>query len=422
MSNLQASNDSFKYDDLKHAVETIDREIETLEILKNNLDENLSKALDLLQNTKGRVIVTGMGKSGHIARKMAATFASTGTVSFFVHPAEASHGDLGMISDDDVIIAISYSGESKELSDILIYAKRHNIPLIAITRNPQSALGKNSSLVLKLPDNGEACPLGLAPTSSTTATIVLGDVLAVDLMERRGFSATDFRQRHPGGKLGAILCKVSDIMHKGDDVPLLKEDAIMQDALLVMSEKMLGCVGIVDNDGHLSGIITDGDLRRWMSPSIITEKVSKVMTKNPKVIGVKNSAEPVYLMERYASAVNNDDFIIFNGSDEQFLGGRLMGANAGIGGTYGCMPELFVELDRLINNNEIEKAKSLQFKINECIFDLLSCKSLYGVAKQVMSIRFGIECGNPRSPFLPVKREDAQPIADKINKYVSEIK
>lgn len=285
MSNLQASNDSFKYDDLKHAVETIDREIETLEILKNNLDGNLSKALDLLQNTKGRVIVTGMGKSGHIARKMAATFASTGTVSFFVHPAEASHGDLGMISDDDVIIAISYSGESKELSDILIYAKRHNIPLIAITRNPQSTLGKNSSLVLKLPDNGEACPLGLAPTSSTTATIVLGDVLAVDLMERRGFSATDFRQRHPGGKLGAILCKVSDIMHKGDDVPLLKEDAIMQDALLVMSEKMLGCVGIVDNDGHLSGIITDGDLRRWMSPSIITEKVSKVMTKNPKVIG-----------------------------------------------------------------------------------------------------------------------------------------
>ena len=154
-----------------------------------------------------------------------------------------------------------------------------------------------------------------------------------------------------------------------------------------------------------------------LSPKLLAE-----MAKNPKVIGVKNSAEPVYLMERYASAVNNDDFIIFNGSDEQFLGGRLMGANAGIGGTYGCMPELFVELDRLINNNEIEKAKSLQFKINECIFDLLSCKSLYGVAKQVMSIRFGIECGNPRSPFLPVKREDAQPIADKINKYVSEIK
>lgn len=288
MSNLQASNDSFKYDDLKHAVETIDQEIETLEILKNSLDNNLSKALDLLQNTKGRVIVTGMGKSGHIARKMAATFASTGTVAFFVHPAEASHGDLGMISDDDVIIAISYSGESKELSDILVYAKRRNIPLIAITRNPESALGKNASLVLKLPDNGEACPLGLAPTSSTTATIVLGDVLAVDLMERRGFSATDFRQRHPGGKLGAILCKVSDVMHKGDEMPLLKDDALMRDALLVMSEKMLGCVGIVNESGELIGIITDGDLRRWMlpdmSPNLIMEKVSSVMTKNPKVI------------------------------------------------------------------------------------------------------------------------------------------
>ena len=288
MSNLQISNDSLQYEDLKHAVETINQEIETLEILKNSLDGNLSKALDLLQDCKGRVIVTGMGKSGHIARKMAATFASTGTVAFFVHPAEASHGDLGMISDDDVVIAISYSGESKELSDILIYAKRHNIPLIAITKNPESALGKNSTLVLRLPDNGEACPLGLAPTSSTTATIVLGDVLAVDLMERRGFSATDFRQRHPGGKLGAILCKVADVMHKGNEMPLLDENALMRDALLVMSEKMLGCVGIINDRGELTGIITDGDLRRWMSrdksPDLILEKVTSVMTKNPKTI------------------------------------------------------------------------------------------------------------------------------------------
>ena len=282
--NTNKSHDILQYDDLKHATETIDREIETLEILKNSLDSNLSKALDLLQNTKGRVIVTGMGKSGHIARKMAATFASTGTVSFFVHPGEASHGDLGMIADDDVIIAISYSGESKELSDILMYAKRRNIPLIAITRNPESALGKNSTLVLKLPDNGEACPLGLAPTSSTTATIVLGDVLAVDLMERRGFSAADFRQRHPGGKLGAILCRVADIMHKGDEMPLIKENASMQEALLVMTEKMLGCVGIVDGQGKLQGMITDGDLRRWMSPTLLSEKAVNVMTKNPKVI------------------------------------------------------------------------------------------------------------------------------------------
>lgn len=284
MLNSIASNDVFKYDDIKHAVETIDREIQTLEILKNSLDSNLSKALDLLQNTKGRVIVTGMGKSGHIGRKMAATFASTGTVSFFVHPGEASHGDLGMISDDDVIIAISYSGESKELSDILMYAKRRNIPLIAITRNPESALGKNSTLVLKLPDNGEACPLGLAPTSSTTATIVLGDVLAIDLMERRGFSAADFRQRHPGGKLGAILCRVVDIMHKGNEMPLISEDASMQDALLIMTEKMLGCVGIVNSKGELAGMITDGDLRRWMSPNLLNAKATDIMTQNPKVI------------------------------------------------------------------------------------------------------------------------------------------
>lgn len=284
MINSNTAENCLNIDDLKNAVETIDREIETLNILKNSFDENLSRALDLLQNTKGRVIVTGMGKSGHIARKMAATFASTGTVSFFVHPGEASHGDLGMITNDDVVIAISYSGESKELSDILMYAKRYNIPLIAITRNPESALGKNSTLVLKLPDNGEACPLGLAPTSSTTATIVLGDVLAIDLMKRRGFSATDFRQRHPGGKLGAVLCKVSDIMHKGDELPLLKKETSVQEALIIMSEKMLGCVGIIEDNGDLIGIITDGDLRRWMSPVLISEKVEKVMTRNPKVI------------------------------------------------------------------------------------------------------------------------------------------
>lgn len=306
MENLAISNAVVRFDDLKHAVDTIDREIETLEILKASFDEKLSEALDLLQNTKGRVIVTGMGKSGHIARKMAATFASTGTVSFFVHPAEASHGDLGMISDDDVVIAISYSGESKELSDILVYAKRHNIPLIAITRNPDSALGKNSTLVLKLPDNGEACPLGLAPTSSTTATIVLGDVLAVDLMKRRGFSATDFKQRHPGGKLGSILCRVADIMHKGDEIPLLDENSNMQEALLVMSEKMLGCVGIINNEKKLTGIITDGDLRRWMSPNLITEKVVNVMTKNPKVISPEALiVDAVNLMNNTGRGITN---------------------------------------------------------------------------------------------------------------------
>lgn len=270
--------------DLASAKRTIDKEVEALRMMENSFDESLTQALDLMQSCKGRVIVTGMGKSGHIARKIAATLASTGTPSFFVHPSEASHGDLGMLTTDDVVIAISNGGESKELADILLYCKRFNIPLVAITKNPDSTLGKNSNLVLRLPNDGEACPLGLAPTSSTTATLVMGDVLAIDLMERKGFSATDYKQRHPGGKLGAILSKVSDLMHTGSEMPLISEDAIMQDALMEMTAKMLGCVGIVNKEGDLIGIITDGDLRRWMSPGLILEKVSTVMTKNPKTI------------------------------------------------------------------------------------------------------------------------------------------
>lgn len=270
--------------DIDSAKRTIDKEINALRTMENEFDENLTKALDLLQNTKGRVIVTGMGKSGHIARKIAATFASTGTPSFFVHPGEASHGDLGMFTQNDSVIAISNGGESKELSDILVYCKRFNIPLISITKNPESSLGKAGDILLRLPDCGEACPLGLAPTSSTTATIVLGDVLAVALMERKGFSKTDYKQRHPGGKLGAILRKVSDLMHKGDEVPLVGMDTPMQEALLVMTSKMLGCVGIVDSNGCLQGIITDGDLRRCLSPDVLSKKVSEVMTHNPKTI------------------------------------------------------------------------------------------------------------------------------------------
>lgn len=271
--------------DIASAKRTIDKEVEALRMMENSFDESLTQALDLMQNCKGRVIVTGMGKSGHIARKIAATLASTGTPSFFVHPSEASHGDLGMLTTDDVVITISNGGESKELADILLYCKRLSIPLVAITKNPESTLGKNSNLILKLPNDGEACPLGLAPTSSTTATLVMGDVLAIDLMERKGFSATDYKQRHPGGKLGAILSKVSDLMHSGSEMPIVGEDTIMQDALMEMTAKMLGCVGIVDKNGDLIGIITDGDLRRWMSPGLILEKVSTVMTKNPKTIG-----------------------------------------------------------------------------------------------------------------------------------------
>ncbi len=271
-----------QHDDLASARRTIDKEIEALRMMENDLNGNLTKALDLMQNTKGRVIVTGMGKSGHIGNKIAATLASTGTPAFFVHPGEASHGDLGMITEEDIVIGISNSGETKELSDIITYCKRYGIPLIAITKNPTSALGRAGDILLQLPDDGEACPLGLAPTSSTTATLVLGDILAVALLERKGFTKTDFNRRHPGGKLGSFLMKVSELMHKGSEMPLVSQNATMQEAMLEMTSKMLGCVGITDNDGHLIGIITDGDLRRKMSSDLLSKKASEIMTHNPK--------------------------------------------------------------------------------------------------------------------------------------------
>ena len=273
-----------KEQDIISAKKTIETEIVALREMENSFDENLTEALDILENTKGRIIVTGMGKSGHIARKIAATLASTGSPSFFVHPAEASHGDLGMLTNNDSVIAISNGGESKELSDILAYCKRYEIPLIAITKNADSSLGKAGDYLLKLPSSAEACPIGMAPTSSTTATLVLGDVLAVALMERKGFNKIDYKQRHPGGKLSAMLKKVSDLMHTGKEMPLVDEDTIMQDALLEMTSKMLGCVGIVDKNGVLQGIITDGDLRRCLSADVMSKKVTEVMTRNPKTI------------------------------------------------------------------------------------------------------------------------------------------
>ena len=270
--------------DIVSAKRTIDKEIEALRMMEKDLAENVSEALDIMQNIKGRVIVTGMGKSGHIGSKIAATLASTGTPSFFVHPSEASHGDLGMLTQEDCVIAISNSGETRELSDIVLYCKRYDIPLIAITKNPDSALGSSGDVLLKLPNDGEACPLGLAPTSSTTATLVLGDVLAVRLLERKGFTKTDFKQRHPGGKLGSFLKKVSDLMHKGNDMPLVDENTSMRDAMLEMTSKMLGCVGIVSSEGKLKGIITDGDLRRCLGNDILNKRASEIMTPNPKTI------------------------------------------------------------------------------------------------------------------------------------------
>lgn len=270
--------------DIECAVKTIDREIDTIQKLKQSLNETFTQALDVMQNAKGRIIITGMGKSGHIGKKIAASLASTGTPSFFVHPAEASHGDLGMITEDDVVVAISNSGESKELVDILNYCKRFGIKLISITKNPESSLGKAGDIVLLLPNNGEACPLGLAPTSSTTATLVLGDILTAGLIERKGFTKADFNARHPGGKLGSILQKVSDLMHTGAEMPILEENSDIQRVLLEMTSKRLGCVGFINSDGELTGMLTDGDLRRCLSPQILQEKAINLMTKNPKTI------------------------------------------------------------------------------------------------------------------------------------------
>jgi arabinose-5-phosphate isomerase len=272
-------------EDKLSAIRTIDTEISAIVELKNSVAlENLSKALDYMQESTGRIIVTGMGKSGHIGKKIAASLASTGTPSFFVHPAEASHGDLGMITENDVVIAISNSGESRELADILNYCKRFGIKIIAITKNAESSLGKASDVVLELPQAKEACPLGLAPTSSTTATLVLGDVLTVGLIDRKGFSKEEFNVRHPGGKLGSILKRVGDLMHTGQAMPILDENSNMQAVLLEMTSKCLGCVGFINQNGEFTGMLTDGDLRRCLSASILDEKAINLMTKSPKTV------------------------------------------------------------------------------------------------------------------------------------------
>lgn len=266
------------------ARDVIRTEAAALETLANSLDSSFRAAIDLLLATKGRVIVTGIGKSGHIANKIAATLASTGTPAQFVHPAEASHGDLGMVTRDDVVLAISNSGEAPELANMIAYAGRFDIPLIGITKAPGSALGRQCGVVLQLPDIGEACGSGVVPTSSTTMTLAMGDALAVALMKHRSFTAEHFRDFHPGGKLGALLTRVSDLMHKDDAIPLVPEDAPMQEALIEISQKGFGVVGVTDPKGALTGIITDGDLRRHMSNQLLDLKARDVMTTSPKTI------------------------------------------------------------------------------------------------------------------------------------------
>jgi arabinose-5-phosphate isomerase len=272
-------------DDLAAAGAVLALEAAGLRALAAALDESFPRAVELFAGVSGRVVVSGMGKSGHVARKVAATLASTGTPALFVHPGEASHGDLGMIVAGDAVLAISNSGETVELADLVAHARRFALPLIAITARADSALATASDVVLTLPAAAEACPMGLAPTTSTTMQMALGDALAVALLKRRGFTASDFHQFHPGGRLGARLLRVRELMHSGEALPLGPPELAMDRALLVMTEKSFGCLGVVEPPRRLAGIITDGDLRRAMGPDLLARRVGEVMTRNPRTIG-----------------------------------------------------------------------------------------------------------------------------------------
>jgi arabinose-5-phosphate isomerase len=261
------------------------QEAVALHAVAARLDGLFSQAVEVIYGIKGRVVVSGMGKSGHVARKIAATLASTGTPAMFVHPGEASHGDLGMITVDDAVLALSNSGEAAELDAILAYSRRFAIPLIAMTGSADNTLARTADLALVLPREPEACPMGLAPTTSTTMMIGLGDALAVALMERRGFNEDDYRTFHPGGQIGRILLKVSEVMHGPEGLPLIAPERPMSQAIIVMTEHGFGCAGVIDGDGRLVGIITDGDLRRHMGPALMESPVGTVMTLGPKTIG-----------------------------------------------------------------------------------------------------------------------------------------
>lgn len=274
--------------DVQSALRTLETERSGISALAAALQGALgapfAAAIDLIRKAKGRVIVTGLGKSGHVARKIAATLASTGTPAFFVHASEASHGDLGMITPDDVIIALSWSGEQPEMKNLVNYSARFAIPMIAVTSNGESSLGLAARVVLELPKAREACPHNLAPTTSTLMQSAVGDAIAIALLEGRGFTALEFANFHPGGKLGAMLKFVRDYMRTGDSIPIKPVGTGMSDALVEMSAKGLGCVCIVNGAGEIAGIITDGDLRRHMRPDLLTAVVDDVMTRRPKTV------------------------------------------------------------------------------------------------------------------------------------------
>lgn len=279
----QQPNTSQKRSHIEAGKRVLEQEIAGLQALVSTLDEKFDAAVELIYNLKGRLVVSGMGKSGHIARKIAATLASTGTPALFVHPGEASHGDLGMVTSDDAVMLLSNSGETSELTDIIYYCKRFTIPLIGMVRKSSSTLVDAANIAFVLPDTAEASPVG-APTTSTTMMLAWGDALAMALLEMRGFSKQDFHVYHPGGKLGSQFISVDKLMRIGDSLPLVKPSSSMADTLIIMTEKSLGCAAVVDGKGKLQGIVTDGDLRRHMQQSLLAQSAEDVMTRNPITI------------------------------------------------------------------------------------------------------------------------------------------
>lgn len=289
---------------IEKAKKVLTIEAEAVAALRDRINGSFVKAVELIYSCKGKVVVTGVGKSGLIGQKIASTLASTGTPSFFMHPAEGVHGDLGMLSRGDMVIAISNSGESEEVSQILPVVKRLGLPLIAMTGNMNSTLAKSGDVVLDVSVKEEACPLGLAPTASTTATLAMGDALAIAVLDKRGFEKEDFAFLHPGGSLGkSLILRVSDIMHTGDAIPLVNEKTLMREALFEITSKRLGITGVVDNRGTLTGAITDGDLRRAMEKGIdiMSKTAIDIMTKNPKRIEADAlAAEALHKMEKHS--------------------------------------------------------------------------------------------------------------------------
>lgn len=289
---------------IEQAKRVLKIEAEAISALTERINESFVKAVDLIFFCKGKIVVTGVGKSGLIGQKIASTLASTGTPSFFMHPAEGIHGDLGMLSKNDVVIAISNSGESNEISQIIPVVKRMGLPLISMTGNRSSTLAKSGDAVLDISVKEEACPLGLAPTASTTATLAMGDALAVAVLDKRGFNKEDFALLHPGGSLGKrLLVRVSDLMHTGEAIPLVTENTVMKVALFEITSKRLGVTGVIDDEGFLEGAITDGDLRRAMEKGldVLNKKASEIMTRNPKKVGADAlAAEALQKMEQHS--------------------------------------------------------------------------------------------------------------------------